>query len=78
MIRVSHFNLMSKIKCAPYVFLLVRVLGPPKKYIGSFRAVLVVALEIGYSQFSKGGPLVTIKKIVKDIGNMGIKSCVLA
>ena len=76
MIRVSHFNLMSK--SAPYVFLLVRVLGPPKKNFGSFRAVLAVALEIGYSQFSKGGSLVTIKKIVKDIGNMGIKSCVLA
>ena len=67
-----------KIKCAPYIFLLVGVLGPPKKNVGSFRAVLAVALEIGYSRFSKGGPLVTKKKVVRDIGNMGIKSCVLA
>ena len=62
LIRVSQFTLMSKIKWSRCVFPLVRALGPPKKNFGSFRAVLAVAQEIEYFQFSKGGPLVTQKK----------------
>ena len=76
--RVGQFTLMSKINWAWCVFSLVRSLGPPKKNLGSFRAFFTVAQEIEYFQFSKGGPLVTQKKITANIGNMGIKSCVWA
>ena len=76
--RVSHFALMSKINWARCVFSLVKSRGPPKNNLGSFRAFFTVAQEIEYFQFSKGGPLVTPKKITANIGNMGIKSCVWA
>ena len=74
--RVSQIYLFSKMKYATSVFSLVRSLGPPKKNVGSFRPFFTVAQEIEYFQFSKGGPLVTPKKIIANIGNMGIKSCV--
>ena len=75
---MSHFALRSKINWAHCVISLVRSVGPPKKNLGSFQAFFTVAQEIEYFQFSKGGPLVTQKKITANIGNMGIKSCVWA